>query len=121
MLVIDGNNSLKRVGHIGNRMVGDTRVFEGGDYFLSREYVDTFASEVQGRSAADVPPPSNTTDTSDAANCDVLSPCADNWKAAAGNEKKCMWDIFEETGIFACACRHGMIVWLTDMVRSGEL
>ncbi|KAL4259837.1 CxC1-like cysteine cluster associated with KDZ transposases domain-containing protein [Pleurotus pulmonarius] len=77
--------------------------------------------EVQGHSAADVPPPSNSTNTSDAANRDVLSPCADNWKAAAGNEKKHMWDIFDETGIFACACRHGMIVWLADMVRSGEL
>ncbi|KAF9489129.1 hypothetical protein BDN71DRAFT_1402123, partial [Pleurotus eryngii] len=126
MLVIDGNNLLKRVGRIGNCAVGDTCIFEGGDYFLSREYVDMFASEVQGRSAADVPrpPPSNSTaapETDDATSCDVLSPCADNWKAAATDDKKRMWDIFEEMGIFACACRHGMIVWLADMVRSGEL
>ncbi|EIW75720.1 hypothetical protein CONPUDRAFT_26328, partial [Coniophora puteana RWD-64-598 SS2] len=31
------------------------------------------------------------------------------------------WGIFDETGIFACACRHGFIVWIADMVRSGEL
>ncbi|KAF9487279.1 hypothetical protein BDN71DRAFT_1485354 [Pleurotus eryngii] len=110
MLVIDGNNLLKRVGRIGNRAVGDTRIFEGGDYFLSCEYVDTFASEVQA-----------TPETDDATSRDVLSPCADNWKAAATDDKKRMWDIFEETGIFACACRHGMIVWLADMVHSGEL
>ncbi|KAF9496265.1 hypothetical protein BDN71DRAFT_1505959 [Pleurotus eryngii] len=126
MLIIDGNNLLKHVGHIGNHAVGDTCIFEGGDYFLSHEYVDTFASEVQGRSAADVPqpPPSNSTatpETDDTTSCDVLSPCANNWKAAATDNKKRMWDIFEETGIFACACRHGMIVWLADMVRSGEL
>ncbi|KIP01438.1 hypothetical protein PHLGIDRAFT_38684, partial [Phlebiopsis gigantea 11061_1 CR5-6] len=34
---------------------------------------------------------------------------------------KRMWAIFEEAGIFACACRHGLILWLVDMVRSGEL
>ncbi|OSD05539.1 hypothetical protein PYCCODRAFT_1362075, partial [Trametes coccinea BRFM310] len=30
------------------------------------------------------------------------------------------WGIFEETGIFASACRHGLILWLVDMIRCGE-
>ena len=29
--------------------------------------------------------------------------------------------IFEETGIYASACRHGFMLWICDMVRSGEL
>lgn len=49
------------------------------------------------------------------------SGCATNWKANATEEKKKMWSIFAESGIFACACRHGLILWITDMVRSGEL
>ncbi len=44
-----------------------------------------------------------------------------NWKAAAADETKKMWAIFDETGIFICVCRHGLILWITDMVRSGEL
>ena len=48
------------------------------------------------------------------------NPCATNWKAAAADEKKRTWGVFEETGIFACACRHGLILWIADMVRSGE-
>ncbi len=52
---------------------------------------------------------------------DVDSTCTKNWKAAAADEKKRTWDIFEETGIFASACRHGLMLWVIDMVRSGEL
>ncbi|KAJ4492046.1 hypothetical protein C8J55DRAFT_533981 [Lentinula edodes] len=32
-----------------------------------------------------------------------------------------MWDGFHETGIFTSACQHGFIIWLMDMIRSGEL
>jgi hypothetical protein len=44
-----------------------------------------------------------------------------SWKAAASDEKKRMWAIIEETGIFFGAYRHGLILWYTDMMRSGEL
>ena len=47
--------------------------------------------------------------------------CTANWKAAADDSKKTMWGIFDETGIFSCACRHGFWLWTADMVRSGEL
>lgn len=47
-------------------------------------------------------------------------PCANNWKAAQSDSKKRMWGIFAETGLFASACRHGFILWIADMVRSGE-
>ncbi|KAH9885089.1 hypothetical protein C8Q73DRAFT_749296 [Cubamyces lactineus] len=146
IICIDGNNSLKRLATTGRRTPGDIRVFEESDYFLSREYVDRFGAEVKARqvqpklhmksraSSPDGAAPSdqesdeeedsqrnNTegdpTDGSTAA----PSPCAKTWKAAAADEKKHTWGIFDETGIFACACRHGLILWLVDMVRSGEL
>ncbi|KAG6857076.1 hypothetical protein C0991_004818, partial [Blastosporella zonata] len=50
-----------------------------------------------------------------------LSSCTINWKAAASDEKKKMWAIFDEAGIFASACRHGFILWIADMIQSGEL
>lgn len=49
------------------------------------------------------------------------SGCAVRWKAAASDEKKKMWAIFQESGLFASACRHGMILWIADLIQSGEL
>ncbi|EKM48880.1 uncharacterized protein PHACADRAFT_59495, partial [Phanerochaete carnosa HHB-10118-sp] len=34
---------------------------------------------------------------------------------------KKMWKIFKETGIFVAACRHGFMLWIIDMMHSGEL
>ena len=51
----------------------------------------------------------------------LLKQCVKNWKVASAEETKKMWGIFDESGLFASACRHGFILWLVDMVRSGEL
>ncbi|KAJ7433959.1 hypothetical protein B0H11DRAFT_1758215 [Mycena galericulata] len=32
-----------------------------------------------------------------------------------------MWSIFDETGVFLALCRHGFVLLVADMVRSGEL
>ncbi|KAF9033503.1 hypothetical protein BDZ89DRAFT_896752, partial [Hymenopellis radicata] len=32
-----------------------------------------------------------------------------------------MWGIFEETGIFLALCRHGFVLVVADMIKSGEL
>ena len=50
-----------------------------------------------------------------------LASCVKNWKSAAKDEKKKMWAIFDESGVFAAACRHGFPLWIMDMIRSGEL
>ncbi|KAF9530494.1 hypothetical protein CPB83DRAFT_748578, partial [Crepidotus variabilis] len=34
---------------------------------------------------------------------------------------KRMWNVFDESGLFASACRHGLILWIADLVQSGEL
>ncbi|KDQ10069.1 hypothetical protein BOTBODRAFT_116280 [Botryobasidium botryosum FD-172 SS1] len=47
--------------------------------------------------------------------------CTARWRAAAEDKLKKMWGIFRETGMFACACRHGLVLWIADMVESGEL
>lgn len=60
--------------------------------------------------------------TSSALRQKAIEACVKNWKAAAADEKKkSMWEIFDETGIFASACPHGFIMAIVDMVRSGEL
>jgi hypothetical protein len=144
MIAIDGNNSLKRVRQVGNHTIADKRVFEDSDYFISQEYVNQFVDEVKAQkntrnsdgdvaepateqgaeqggivteAAAELP--SDGGDPTDGAEGPV--PCADNWKAAAADDAKRMWALFDETGVFAAACRHGFILWVADMVRSGEL
>ncbi len=161
MFSIDGNNSLKRMKPNKGRMTADTRTLEDSEYYLSREYVDSFANEVRGNQAKGPPVPAEISDNEDGdANSDswtdtevgtqkegdptdgvtsapadpddvvdeaaelkrrAIEACVTNWKAAAADEKKSMWEIFDETGIFAAACRHGLLLVLVDMVRSGEL
>ncbi|OCH87603.1 hypothetical protein OBBRIDRAFT_690665, partial [Obba rivulosa] len=138
MICIDGNNSLKRMAKVGNRDIGDTRQFMESDYYLSEDFVNQYTHEVKQRKPQPgvMDPPKDTTaevsepDFSDDEGGDPTDlapdvpgarPCTENWKAAADDLKKKMWGIFEETGIFASACRHGFILWLMDMMKSGEL
>ena len=126
MFAMDGNNSLKRIRQVGTRAIADHRVFES-DYFLSHEYVNKFANEVKRKEPPKDPDETPETplhdegDPTDGAQPGVTVACADNWKASQANELRRMWNIYEETGVFAAACRHGLILWLVDMVRSGEL
>jgi hypothetical protein len=129
MFAMDGNNSLKRIRQVGSHAIADHRVFES-DYFLSHEYVNEFADEVKRKAPVEDPDDSENVpetlsphegDPTDGEQSSVTVACADNWKASQANELRRMWNIYEETGIFAAACRHGMILWLADMVRSGEL
>ncbi|KAG2361431.1 hypothetical protein BDR07DRAFT_1451611 [Suillus spraguei] len=44
----------------------------------------------------------------------IAEDCSKNWKAAADNDKKRMWAVFDETGIFVAAVDM-------DMIKSGKL
>lgn len=50
-----------------------------------------------------------------------LQTCADRWKNAGPEERKKMFSLFDETGIFIACCRHRVVVAACDMVKSGEL
>lgn len=125
MYVFDGGNSAKRMLTLAERQTGDLRCFGDSDYLLPRTFVDTFAGKVRPRSSIPHEDPTPGIDdhlpvSSDASDS-IAADCSKNWKAAASDEKKRMWSIFDETGIFVSACRHGFILWYADMVRSGEL
>lgn len=47
--------------------------------------------------------------------------CIECWRNANPEERKHLWGVFDETGLFLAACRHGIIVSICDMVKSGEL
>jgi hypothetical protein len=122
MLAFDGNNSLKWVAAPGGRATGDLRIFTESDYFLSNAFVDQYAEEVH--TISDTASNHRSDDGDDEEGDDQVSDgnsgnCpAQRWKAAG---EKGTWGIFNESGIFASACRHGFILWIVDMIRSGEL
>jgi hypothetical protein len=130
-MALDGNNSAKRV-DTGFRQAGDTRVFKSSR-FLEPEEVDKFKLEDIRVKGPEVPPPpplfeeeedgSEVPDSAGGSGSESkleVGDCVKNWKAAQSDNKKRVMDMFDETGWFACGCRHGVIFWVADMVRTGE-
>ncbi|KAF6754506.1 hypothetical protein DFP72DRAFT_1068533 [Ephemerocybe angulata] len=130
LMSVDGNNSARRVDS-RFRKAGDTRHFSS-DYFLDPVEVDKFKLEDIRSTGPEVPPPALFEEDKDgdvegegedesAVKADLeISECVKNWKAAQSDNKKRVMDMFDETGWFASGCRHGIILWVADMVRTGE-
>ncbi|KAG8687142.1 hypothetical protein FRC08_012140, partial [Ceratobasidium sp. 394] len=134
MFTCDGNESMKCV---ASASVSDSRTFKHA-YFLDNDYVDRFKDETR-RSAQ-----SNKASTDEALGglChgdtegtsveedpkvpevveDNNTPCEQRWKNARADDqggKKLV--VFDETGVFVVSCRHGTVMLVEDMRRSGEL
>lgn len=123
LYTVDGNDSLKRIVRReavpksekqgGVPVIGassesrDTREVGKGIY-LTREEVDVWAKEAILKALPTF-------------NDDDKNPCAERWKNMKEELTARMWGIFEETGLFLALCRHGFVLMLADMVRSGEL
>jgi len=43
------------------------------------------------------------------------------WRSAAPEARKKMFSFFAVSGIFLVVCQHGHVLFLCDMIRSGEL
>ncbi|KAH8108317.1 hypothetical protein DFH11DRAFT_1517134 [Phellopilus nigrolimitatus] len=112
---MDGNSSLKRLYRTRNDgddvhtgiEVPDERT-RASHLFVEAAEVDEFKDEVKRRRPA-------------AKVLTKTSPCVDRWKNLSQESKKRMWGVFQETGVFIVSCRHGVVLKLCDMIRSGEL
>ncbi|KAJ7931898.1 hypothetical protein B0H13DRAFT_2308282 [Mycena leptocephala] len=81
----------------------------GEGYWIHRDKVDKWAKEkVANLFPLDAVPGEET-------------PCSDRWKNMVNDITAKMWAVFGETGIFLALCRHGFVLLLTDMIRSGKL
>jgi hypothetical protein len=47
--------------------------------------------------------------------------CTERWRNAGPEQRKKMFLVFDESGIFIAACRHRFVLLACDMVWSGEL
>lgn len=110
---MDGNNSLKRIARAN---LVDRRQFRS-DYRIPRDEVDRFAKD-------DCPKKNQPALTPEEEAVVLLKggmSCGERWAAANEQKQGKINPMFDEMGIFAAACRHGLILWYTDMVQSGEL
>ncbi|KAJ7016692.1 hypothetical protein C8F04DRAFT_1215408 [Mycena alexandri] len=123
LVTMDGNDSLKRVlrwepkdfDNDGNLVPGQSKErFDpraanvGKDYFIPREKVDLCESTPAAQPTLEAP-------------AGAAAGCEERWKNLGEDSLKRMWGIYDETGIFICLCRHGFVLLVEDMVRSGEL
>ncbi|KAJ7478780.1 hypothetical protein B0H11DRAFT_1725671, partial [Mycena galericulata] len=111
---IDGNNSLKLVDSTfrAGRPRFDNRKTNSFRWLTAAE-VDLFKDEVK------------TSQKLTEAESDELTKCVDTcverWKNAGPEARKKMFSLFAIAGIFIAACRHGHVLVICDMIRSGEL
>lgn len=133
LYTMDGNDSLKRIQRresipvlsnenngtkndsphallLGNSSESmDTRKVGNGVY-LTNEQVERWSKETLTQMCPDY----NKDETDD-------NPCAERWRNMRTELTAKMWGVFHETGLFLALCRHGFVLMLADMVRSGEL
>ncbi|KAJ7027673.1 hypothetical protein C8F04DRAFT_964922 [Mycena alexandri] len=126
LVTMDGNDSLKRVlrreakdfDEEGNLIPGESKerfdpraARAGKDYFIPREKVNLWSKDRTAiPAAAENPSPHG-----------AAHGCEERWKNLADDASKRMWGVYDETGVFICLCRHGFVLLVADMVRSGEL
>jgi hypothetical protein len=126
-VAMDGNDSLKRVER--NKDSRDDSLVEGveqqsterldprqagGSYFLSREDVDKWDEACWPDIPQWTPEGKGREWTSASTNCD------EKWFNANDANTGKSWAKFDENGIFLLICRHGFVLSLCDMVKSGE-
>ncbi|RXW14344.1 hypothetical protein EST38_g11508 [Candolleomyces aberdarensis] len=118
LMAMDGNDSQKRMDHDN---AGDVREYKS-DYWIPLVEADRWArvtrddedwEDVDDHAMLGL-------DDGDGSDDAKLKDCVKNWKAAQADSKKRVLGIFDESGWFVSACRHGIVLWATDMVKSGE-
>lgn len=123
MHAIDGCDSQKRDKTAG---LCDDRVFKS-KYFLSRGFVDGFKDEVKSHAAArraekDASSVTELENGFVVPEDEVDDRCGSNWKAANSKElPPPSKEAFDQTGVFACVCRHGIVEFLIEFVQSAEM
>ncbi|EUC55579.1 hypothetical protein RSOL_123660, partial [Rhizoctonia solani AG-3 Rhs1AP] len=110
----DGNTSLKRYLRSGEndpRQFTDTRMLEP-------EYVDQY--ELNNAQKNPTTATGSTSFKNNEEDLATPSVCAPRWKNARNENAKDTFDMLDETGVFTVLCRHGVVLVMADMVKSGE-
>jgi hypothetical protein len=123
LATMDGNNSLARfelrekevLFDDGSVAPGASKEQEDhrtalGDYYLSREEVNEWGKEgMEDIMKGFVP------------NDEDDDGCTERWQNMKESVTTRSWGMYDETGIFPALCRHGFVLVIVDMIKSGEL
>ncbi|KAJ7799758.1 hypothetical protein B0H14DRAFT_3092767 [Mycena olivaceomarginata] len=118
----DGNNSLKHFEKLerrtGEKVPGPSKEREenrkvAGDYILPREDVNKWGNEGVNEMMKGFVPDEEWKEEPDG--------CSERWDNMKEAVTGKAWAMYEETGIFLSLCRHGFVLLVADMVRSGEM
>jgi len=94
--------------------------------FLPHSFVDGFKDEVGSHTAAQkadqtFPNHVESKDSVTLLQGEGDDRCGSNWKATTSKElPPATKEVFEQTGVFTCLCRHGIVEFLMEFVQSGE-
>ena len=129
LYTMDGNDSLKQIQRrevipvsesvddnsngppvLGNSSESMDNCEAGKGIYLTNDLVNQWSKEILAQLC-----PTYSEDETD------NHPCAERWWNMRTAITARMWGIFEETGLFLALCRHGFVLMLADMIRSGEL
>ncbi|KAJ7310670.1 hypothetical protein DFH08DRAFT_918254 [Mycena albidolilacea] len=125
MGTFDGNNSLSRF-WLREKVELDKGVFTPGaskervddrvapgDYYLMRDDVDKWGKE----GVEDL----MKSFASNAEDDDEEDRCSERWQNIKEDVTSRAYGMYDETGFFPALCRHGFVLKVVDMVKSGEL
>ncbi|KAJ6547650.1 hypothetical protein B0H19DRAFT_1212174 [Mycena capillaripes] len=127
LFTMDGNNSLSRFEMCEReKVLEDGTTAPGaskerpddraapGDYYLSRAEVDRWSKEgLEDLMKGFIPDAAEGDDEEDG--------CTERWQNMKQEVTAHAWGMYDETGIFPALCRHGFVLVVVDMVKSGEL
>ena len=123
MHAIDGCDSQKRDKTAG---ACNERIFTS-QYFLPRDFMESFKDKVKSHASAQraeraAPDAAELEDGPTVSRGEDDDRCGDNWKAAKSKElPPASKAVFDQTSVFACLCRHGIVEFLIEFVQSAEM
>ncbi|KAF9048996.1 hypothetical protein BJ165DRAFT_1310808, partial [Panaeolus papilionaceus] len=120
LAAMDGNNSLKLVDSTfrAGTACADDRESKSLQW-ISPEGVNVFKDEVSKKVSLEDVAWLNVAEMDELAKC--VNTCVERWKNAGPEARKKMFALFTVAGIFIAVCRHGHVLVVCDMIRSGEL
>ena len=143
LVSMDGNQSLKLV---DSKLRGGTPHLDTcrivSDFLIPEEIVDLYKDKVKNAKRVCIIPKKfigsitdihqtqpasgdhaieNVDMSDDSSATEPMSICEERWRNAGPEAHKKMFALFAVSGVFVCLCRHGHMLVMCDMIRSGKL
>ncbi|KZV59756.1 hypothetical protein PENSPDRAFT_536120, partial [Peniophora sp. CONT] len=116
----DGNESQKRLLNCGYT---DAREFplEDSGIWVPPEEVDVFKYDVRKDDSKSKPKKKSDPVVDEDSDDEGACPQVQTWKAERAQVERVSYtEIFKQTGVYLCSCRHGIVEFIEQMIQTGE-